>query len=121
MFSDERFDRPLTAEAAGPFATALEMVRWAPSASNRQPWRVVRSRADWHFFVHRTPGYPPRIARILLGVEDLQRVDMGIAMCHFELALREQGVRDHWVVRQPAISVPDALTEYTATWEALPA
>ena len=117
LFSDEQLHRPLDAESAGPFAAALETVRWAPSASNRQPWRVVRSGRDWHFFMQRTPGYPPHIARVLLGVEDLQRVDMGIALCHFELALRERGQAGRWVRRAPSVSGPDALTEYTATWE----
>ena len=32
---------------------------------------------------------------------DLQRVDMGIAMCHFELAARERGLAGRWVVEQP--------------------
>jgi len=32
---------------------------------------------------------------------DLQRVDMGIAMCHFELAVREAGIEGRWVTDQP--------------------
>ena len=34
----------------------LEMVRIAPSASNKQPWRVVRDGPAWHFYCQRTPG-----------------------------------------------------------------
>ena len=65
------------------------MVRLAPSASNRQPWRIIagRSRKDFHFFLERTPGYNNN--RFVKS--DLQRVDMGIAMCHFELAMKESG------------------------------
>lgn len=117
LFHDGDFGRPLAPEQAGPWSTPLEMVRRAPSASNRQPWRVVRAGSSWHFFIHRTPGYPPRISRVLMGIEDLQRVDSGIAMCHFELAAREAGLGGAWVVRQPAIPLPDELTEYSATWE----
>jgi len=117
FFHDGEFGAALSPEAAGPYASPLEMARWAPSASNRQPVRIVRSGASWHFYIQRTPGYLPRFARTLTGIEDLQRVDSGIAMCHFELTAREQGLPGQWVVRPPSIRLPDALTEYSATWE----
>jgi nitroreductase len=117
LFSDGELGRPLTPESAGPYAEAVEMVRRAPSASNRQPWRIVKSGADWHFFIRRTPGYPPRFGKILLGLEDLQRVDAGIALCHFELTARERGLAGRWTVRRPPPDVPDEMTEYSATWE----
>lgn len=117
FFHDGEFGAALSPEAAGPYASPLEMARWAPSASNRQPVRIVRSGASWHFYIQRTPGYLPRFARTLTGIEDLQRVDSGIAMCHFELTAREQGLPGQWVVRAPSIRLPDALTEYSATWE----
>jgi hypothetical protein len=117
LFSDEELGRPLTPERAGAYAQAVEMVRRAPSASNRQPWRIVKSANQWHFFIRRTPGYPPRIGKILLGVDDLQRVDIGIAMCHFELAAREQRLPGRWIVREPAPGLPGELTEYSASWE----
>ncbi len=119
LFYDGTFGRPLTRENAGPYAAAVEMVRRAPSASNRQPWRLVRTCGDWHFFIHRTPGYPPRLARTLAGVEDLPRVDMGIAMCHFELAANAYGFSGRWVVSPPAVDLPDAHTEYCVTWNAV--
>ena len=84
-----------------------EMVRLAPSASNRQPWRIIRHGVSWHFYVQRSSGYR-RTAR-LGGVPDLQRVDMGIAMCHWELTAREAGLHGHWVVQEPAIAKPDDL------------
>jgi nitroreductase len=117
LFHDGEFGRPLAPGEAGRWAEALEMVRLAPSASNQQPWRVVRSGSSWHFFIRRTPRYPPRIGRWLIGIEDLQRVDSGIAMCHFELAAREAGLGGRWVVKQPPLPLPDELTEYSATWE----
>ena len=109
---------PLPAAEAGPWADPLEMVRRAPSASNRQPWRVVKDGSRWHFYLRRTPGYPPRFAVFLLGVDDLQQVDMGIAMCHFELAAREKGLAGQWVDRPPARGPAGEPWEYSATWEA---
>jgi len=61
---------------------ALEMLRLAPSASNRQPWRVLAVGEQVHLYLQRTPGYHRA------GGMDLQRLDVGIAMAHFELALR---------------------------------
>ncbi len=117
LFYEERFGRPLSPEQAGAYATLLEMVRLAPSARNRQPWQVVRSGASWHFFIRRNPGYPQGAATALLKIEDLQREDSGIAMCHFELAARELGLPGRWVVKPPQdVALPDRLTEYSATW-----
>lgn len=35
---------PLEKEEAGNYEAALEMVRIAPSASNKQPWRILKKR-----------------------------------------------------------------------------
>lgn len=115
LFFDDVFGVPLNRDAAGPFATVLEMVRIGPSASNKQPWRIVKSGEMWHFFVQRTPGYAKR-NQMLLDIADMQRIDMGIAMCHFALAAEELGLRGAWTVRDPAIQKPDALTEYIVSW-----
>jgi hypothetical protein len=53
----------------------------------------------------------------LLHLADLQRVDMGIAMCHFELTARELGLGGRWVVDDPCIEKPDETSEYTTSWE----
>ena len=74
LFFDSDFNRPLTKEEAGEFAHVLEMVRQGPSASNRQPWRVVRGGDAWHFFLQRTPGYRERYVMKLLSIADMQRI-----------------------------------------------
>ena len=57
----------------------------------------------------------------MLRLADLQRVDLGIALCHFELVARELGLAGEWVFDGPAASVgadaPQGV-EYTATWQA---
>jgi hypothetical protein len=117
LFFDERFGEPLTAERAGLYAEPLEMVRLAPSASNKQPWRIVRVGDVWHFFLQRTKGYGEGSFLFrLLHLADLQRVDMGIAMCHFELTARELGLTGRWVIDEPDIRKPDESTEYTVSW-----
>jgi nitroreductase len=117
LFFDAAFGTPLAPAAAGAYAVPLEMVRWAPSASNRQPWRVVRTPTGWHFHLERSKGYGKgTLLFAVLRLADLQRVDMGIAMCHFELAAREAGLDGGWVIDDPGLAPPDAGIEYTATW-----
>ncbi|MGC9396773.1 MAG: nitroreductase family protein [Anaerolineae bacterium] len=116
LFFDGAFGVPLKRDAAGPFATVLEMVRIGPSASNKQPWRIVRAGTGWHLFLQRTPGYAKR-NQMLLDIADMQRIDMGIAMCHFALTAQELGLHGTWTIQEPDIVKPDALTEYIASWE----
>jgi nitroreductase len=107
---------PMRLNAAGDLARLLEVVRWAPSASNKQPWRVVRDGKHWHFYLARTPGYSGGILKSFIKLADLQRVDIGIAMCHLELAARESGLVGRWVVAPPRIDVSAAGWEYAASW-----
>jgi nitroreductase len=116
MFFDGEFKVPLTQDIAGAYAIPLEMVRLGPSASNRQPWRIIKAGDKYHFYLQRTPGYRESTSSKLLKIEDLQRVDMGIAMCHFELTADQQKLTGNWVVSDPGIPVPDEYTEYTVSW-----
>jgi hypothetical protein len=66
----------LSRNVAGVYELPLECVRIGPSASNRQPWRVVKDpdRNVFHFYISRTPGYAERYPDA-----SLQDIDMGIA------------------------------------------
>ena len=69
------------------------------------------------FYLQRTPGYgKDSLIGKILGVADVQRVDMGIALCHFELTMRELGLPGGWIIREPALAKPDRHTEYVASW-----
>ena len=91
------------------------MVRLGPSASNKQPWRIVRDGGSWHFAIQRSLFYRTRTLR-LAGIADMPRLDVGIAMCHFELTARELGLRGSWRVADPGLEPHGARTEYSATW-----
>jgi hypothetical protein len=117
LFFADSFGRFLTPETAGAFAEALEMVRLAPSASNKQPWRILKQGNAWLFYLQRTKGYREGMLTRLLGVADMQRVDMGIAMCHFELTARQLGLPGCWKLMDPGLTQPeDNQVEYVATW-----
>jgi nitroreductase len=116
LFYDGDFSLPLSPEAAGIWATALEMIRIGPSGSNKQPWRVVKDDGQWHFFMQRSKGYRENTLTRFLGVADIQRLDMGIAMCHFELTCRELGLAGHWATIPTKIEPPSNQAEYTVSW-----
>jgi nitroreductase len=116
LFFREEFGVPLSISDAGAYAEPLEMVHLGPSASNKQPWRILRRGKAWHFYLQRTKGYRAGFFQTLLRVADIQRVDMGIAMCHFELTASEAGVRGKWAVDPPTVAPPDREPEYIVTW-----
>jgi len=116
LFFADTFGNPLTTEAADLYAQPLEMVRRAPSASNKQPWRIVRIGEAWHFYLQRTRGYGK--GTLLFGIlrlADLQRVDIGVAMCHFELTARSLELHGRWIIEDPKLKTKEN-TEYTVTW-----
>lgn len=111
IFFDEDFSKPLTPENAGRYATALEMVRLAPSASNRQPWRIVKNGKFYHFYLQRTDRY----YRLSPAI-DLQKIDMGIAMCHFDLTAGALNLPGSWQTANPQISKSEN-REYLLSWK----
>ena len=114
IFYNSEFGQPLSESEAGEYVTPLEMVRIAPSASNKQPWRILMDQGKFHFYLQPTKHYEK-----LLGF-NIQRVDMGIAMCHFELTAQELGIRGKWLVDDTRSQNPNAdllgTTEYVITW-----
>lgn len=119
LFFDRSFNAQLSPASAGGWAEPLEAVRLAPSASNRQPWRIVKQTGNnaFHFYMQRTKGYYTR-NRTLFNMADLQRVDMGIAMCHFEMTCSSIGLSGSWQFDEPEISALPQLTEYVSSWVA---
>jgi len=98
---------PLNENSEGEYAIPLEMVRLGPSASNKQPWRIIKDRNAYHFFLCRTKGY-------MRSGYDMQMNDIGIAKCHFELAANELGLNGRWQELKN-INTPNDW-EYTCTW-----
>ena len=106
LFFRESFDKPL--DISGGDADLFEMVRWAPSAVNKQPWRIVVCGDSYHFYEKKDKGY------VSDKTGDLQKIDVGIALCHFVSGLEEQGRAASVTVSDPGIAVPEN-TEYIAT------
>lgn len=84
------FIRPMRVyNDAGLLSRAIEAVHVAPSASNRQPWRVLIDEQCVSFYTEN--GYPK-----------FEHIDLGIAMAHFYLVCLESGITvEHVVLDRP--------------------
>ena len=100
LFFDKNFNTPLTKINAGVFLTPLEMVRLAPSANNKQEWRVLIQDNALHFYKDPYPMF--------------DSIDMGIAICHFELSCKELGIEGKFEILKD-FPVNDKL-KYVISW-----
>lgn len=109
VFIDD-FSKPLTKTTAGKYITALENLRLAPSASNKQPWRILYDTKlrMFHFFLDRSRQYK------MMGISHLQDIDMGIAMSHFEITARKLTPPGVWKVTPDAPKEKNL--EYIVSW-----
>ena len=86
LFYNESWEEALTPDKAGVYYKPLEAVRLAPSDMNSQPWRVLKEGAVLHFFMKdMKTGY-------------FRFLDIGIAMCHFDLVRKEDRIEGDWQV-----------------------
>ncbi|WP_313582345.1 nitroreductase family protein [Lacrimispora sp.] len=109
LFFKQNFSQPLTKDDAGEFAFPLEMVRLAPSAVNKQPWRIVQDKDAYHFYMARSLKSDNEKV-------DLQRVDMGIATCHFHMAVLEKELPGKFQkLAKPGIQSPEQV-QYIYSW-----
>lgn len=98
---------PLSIDAAGEYKNSLELLRKAPSAVNKQPWRVIFHGNSFHFFEKQT---------IKAGEEtDIQKIDLGIGICHFHMGTEEKNLKGHFKNELPEIQIPKDW-EYITSW-----
>lgn len=117
LFFKSNFGNPLSEKGAGSYAMPLEMLRLAPSAHNYQPWRVVQDDSSFHFYLQRTQGYGPgTLTFTLFNMADLQRMEIGIAMCHFELTASDLGLKGKWQILEPTVPTLSNAREYIVSW-----
>ena len=90
------------------FSDPLQMARLAPSAANKQPWRAVVIDNTVHFYEYKTMKDSP------LG--DIQKVDMGIALSHFDLTEKENGHSGRFAQLDPQLDLPEN-THYIISYE----
>ncbi len=107
LFFNGKLNTPLTSEDRGGYSELLEMVRLGPSASNKQPWRIIKDPNinNFHFYTVKTSSvyskFPP--------------LDIGIAVCHFDLTAKELGINGTWLFENPQILGTEDLI-YKISW-----
>ncbi|MBE5905494.1 MAG: nitroreductase [Lachnospiraceae bacterium] len=99
LFFAEKWGQPLKADDE--MTDILEMVRWAPSAVNKQPWRIIFKDGVYHFYEKKDKGYTAE------QTGDLQKIDVGIALCHFTMGLEELGRQGIVEIQNPGIEIPE--------------
>lgn len=101
LFFDGDFGKPLARAEGDAVSDALESVRWAPSAVNKQPWRIVVCGDLVHFYEKQDKGYEN-------NGWDLQKVDLGIALCHFDRMMKAAGRQTELRLEDPQLELPAA-------------
>jgi hypothetical protein len=87
------------------------MVRLAPSSGNTQPWRVFLDDTanEFHFYKKPVSGR--------YEAKGLHEIDMGIAMCHFELVSLYKGLSGGWIrLEKERVKAIDDF-RYIMTWK----
>jgi len=107
LFFKDNLSAPLNENTISNYKIPLEMIRLAPSASNKQPWRIIKNNDGYNFYLKRTKAYPT-------GRFDMQKNDIGIAMCHFELTAKELCLKGKWDNIKHQNNINDL--EYITTW-----
>lgn len=100
LFFLEDFTKALTKADVGIYEDALEMLRLAPSATNSQPWAVVKEGNKFHFFCN----YKNTLND---DVKKIKHIDIGIALSHFHQTAMSKGLNGSLQVQDIGFSIPD--------------
>lgn len=102
IFFNNNFDTPLNAINSNEYLEPLEMLRLAPSAVNKQPWRVLKENNNIHFYLSNTKGFT--------------KIDIGIALCHFHLTAIENNINGEFKVINSIKNNEDNKFTYVMSW-----
>lgn len=98
LFSQDHWGQPLSSDH--PFQNILQLVRIGPSGTNQQPWRILVQGNSLHLYLKPTPNYAKGFPF------EMQLLDMGIALCHLEVGLNQEGLQYTYVDKIPT-PLPD--------------
>lgn len=109
IFFQDSFENPLSRKDANEYKNPLEMHRLAPSATNAQPWRVVKKQGSYHFFeTHKSNASDSE--------KMIKKVDLGIALSHFHQTVLEHGLAGRFKKQEDIkMDIPDNIN-YIISW-----
>lgn len=105
LFFKDNFKTPMGHE------NVLEAVRLGPSASNKQPWRILVKDDQYHVYIEENVKYNNTLSF------KVQYLDIGIAMYHLEAAMKEEDRVKTWVKEDPKVSLPNENYHYVVTFK----
>lgn len=103
LFFTDAFTTPLDLKTVGKYADCLENLRLAPSAGNKQPWRVIFDGNAFHFFKKGSMQF-------------MQVLDVGIGINHFVLTAAEKGLQGRLEKADVSAYPLTADMKYVASW-----
>jgi nitroreductase len=111
LFFENNFSTPLLEERVEKYFPLIENVRLGPSAGNFQPWRILKEPNEdkFHFYLLYTYDRIGKMYNVF------KRLDIGIAVNHFNLSARELGIRGKWSFEEPNFSKNEGL-QYVISW-----
>lgn len=95
------FNTPLQPDKSSEYFKPLDMLRLAPSALNKQPWRILKKDNNLHFY--------------LASDNHMNKVDIGIALCHFHLTAMEDNLNGKFEMIDSMQNLHDKFT-YVMSW-----
>ncbi len=104
LFYSNDFKTPISKTDLEKYKDILELVRLAPSAVNKQPWRLLICGNTVHFYKKANKGFDKD------GM-DVQKVDMGIALNHFVQGLKAKNLNYELSCENPNVECDNL--EYT--------
>lgn len=108
IFFEGDFEHPISDKLKEENRELTEMVRRAPSSVNKQPWRIIIGDGVFHIYEKKDKGF------VSEATGDLQKIDVGIALCHLVMAIEDSGRAVSVEMKDPLISTPENV-EYIAT------
>ncbi len=117
VYFDGDFNTPLD-ENTTKYYEALDLARRAPSAKNKQPWRVIIDEENecLHLYALFSLRDEVGTGRKQYACEP-EYLDLGTYFKSLELGLRHQGLEGRLIIKDPLIEIPDDLDiVYIATW-----
>ena len=99
LFFNENFHTHLSKEESKEYGEVFEMVRLAPSSMNNQPWRLLKIKDDIHIYNN--------------GSTAMSQIDIGIALSHLDLYMKEKGIKGEFKFENPVIKSKYA---YVISW-----
>jgi len=94
LFYKNNFENPIDQTANDEIYDILEAVRLAPSAANKQPWRIIKSDMIFDFYIEPKAYMSEKNQKINVSYND-----MGIARSHFKLMADFYGYKTDWFIK----------------------